>query len=412
MKAEIIAVGSELLTPDHLDTNSLFLTEKLNEGGFQLHLKTIVGDNEEDIASILRSALGRSNMVIFSGGLGPTEDDLTRIAVAKVLQRPLTLDAEILEHLRRRFAKRGYRMAKNNERQAEIIEGAEVLPNPLGTAPGMWIREQETILVLLPGPPRELKPMFETQVLPRMKNLGLTRKQVKRTLRIIGLTESEVDSRVAPIYTMYPAVQTTILAGAGHISLHLYQWVEGENEAAELLEATRRIEQALGDAIFTTSDESLEEIVGKLLRKSSRTLAVAESCTSGTIAMRVTRIPGSSDYFLGGVLCYSNEVKRDLCGVPEDLLQTHGAVSAEVAQALARGIRESLRSSVGLSVTGIAGPGGGSEEKPVGLVYVGVADSQRYFSTRAILPGDREAIRERAANFALSVLRKFLMESR
>ncbi len=412
MKAEIIAVGAELLTPDHTDTNSLYLTDKLNEAGFQVHFKTVVGDSEDDIAEILRSALRRSKVIVCTGGLGPTEDDLTRQAVARALVRPMNPDPDILEQLLQRFARRGQRMPKINERQAEVIAGAEVLKNAHGTAPGMWIEEKGSYIVLLPGPPREVKPMFETHVAPRVRELGKGRRLAKRSLHIAGLTESDVDSRVAPIYRDYPKVQTTILSGAGHIAIHLHQWLEASEEPSELDELARRIQKPLVDAVFTTSDEPLEKIIGDMLRDSRRTLAVAESCTGGMIGMRITRIPGSSDYFLGGILCYSNDVKHNLCGVPESALRSHGAVSADVAEALARGVRSALGSSIGLSISGIAGPSGGTNEKPVGLVYIGVADSERCLHMRGVMPGDRDIIRERATFLALSVLYRFLSADR
>jgi len=412
MKAEIIAVGSELLTPDHLDTNSLFLTERLNDAGFEVQLKTIVGDSEDKIAGVLGDALRRSKVIIFSGGLGPTEDDLTRTAVAGVLHRTISIDPNLLEILRQRFASRGYSMPKINERQAEVIHGAEILHNALGTAPGMWIEEQGIYIALLPGPPRELKAMFDTGVLPRIQSLGRGRTLAKKVLHVTGMTESEVDSRVAPIYKACPQVQTTILASTGHIALRLYRWLELGEDPKDLDELASKIQEALGDAIFTDSGESLEQVVGRQLRESGLTLAVAESCTSGMIGMCITRVPGSSDYFRGGILCYSNEVKMNLCGVPAEVLQQHGAVSAEVAEALARGVRDNLNSSIGLSVTGIAGPGGGSAEKPVGLVFVGLSDGKRTAHWRRIIPGDRETIRERTTYFALSLLRRFLLHRR
>ncbi len=409
MKAEIIAVGSEMLTPDHLDTNSLFLTGRLNDAGFEVHLKTVVGDRAEDIAGILRNALERSSVVILCGGLGPTEDDVTRAAVAGVLHRTVAVDAGILDQLRQRFASRGYSMPRINERQAEVIQGAEILANHVGTAPGMWLREKEVHIVLLPGPPRELQAMFDAGVMPRVRQLGGNRSLARKELSVTGMTESEVDSRVAPIYTAYPEVRTTILASGGQIMLKFYRWLKPGEDPSDLEELFPKIREALGDAIFTTSGESLEQVVGRMLRESRRTLAVAESCTSGMVGMRITRVPGSSDYFVGGVLCYSNEAKQKLCGVPAELLQEHGAVSAEAAEALARGVLTSLGSSVGLSVTGIAGPGGGSAEKPVGLVYVGVSNRDRTTHARRILPGDREMIRERASQFALSQLRGFIL---
>lgn len=409
MKAETIAVGSEMLTPDHLDTNSLFVTQRLNEAGFEVHLKTVVGDSESDIAWVLQSALDRSDLVIISGGLGPTEDDLTRNAVARVLNRPLQTDPALLDALRRRFASRGYPMPQINERQAQKIAGAEILENPAGTAPGMWIEESGRHVVLLPGPPRELRPMFESAVLPRVRQMGMRRRLARRIFHITGMTESEVDSKVAAMYRSYPNIQTTILASPGHIAIRLYRWLDEQQEPADLDELASKIQEVLGDAVFSTNGETLEEVVGRLLRQSHKTLAVAESCTSGMLGMRITRVPGSSDYFLGGVLCYSNDVKERFCGVPAPLLGTHGAVSAEVAVALAEGICKGLRSSIGLSVTGIAGPGGGTPEKPVGLVHVGICDAKQAMSVRRILPGDRETIRERAVYFALSNLRRFLL---
>lgn len=409
MKAEIIAIGSELLTPDHMDTNSLYLTQKLNEAGFEVGLKSVVGDNADDIENLLRAALRRSQLTVLCGGLGPTEDDLTRVATARALRRRLALHEEILEALRRRFAMRGHRMAKINERQAEVIEGAEILNNQVGTAPGMWIEEVGVFLVLLPGPPRELRAMFESQVLPRAIRLGSQRRLKQMSLGLHGLPESEVDTRIAPIYGRYPQIQTTILAGKGCVSVRLQRWVAPGEEPSDLEELAGKIHTELGDKVFTTADERLEEVVGRLLREARRSLAVAESCTAGMVASTITRVAGSSDYFRGGVICYSNELKADLCRVPHELLGQHGAVSAEVAEALARGVRELAHSSIGLSVTGIAGPGGGSEQKPVGLVYIGLADEARCIHTRRILPGDRETVRELATSLALGHLRRFLM---
>jgi nicotinamide-nucleotide amidase len=408
--AEIIAVGSEMLTPDHVDTNSLFLTRKLNEIGIEVRFKTVVGDTEEDIAAVLHSALSRSDFIIFSGGLGPTEDDLTRPAVARVLGRALDTDPGILDALRARFASRGIRMAAINERQAQVIAGAEVLKNPRGTAPGMWIDAGNgRRIVLLPGPPRELMPMFECEVMPRLETLGGGRRLHRRSFSVVGMPESEVDSIVAPIYKAYSSIQTTILAAPGHIAIHLSRWAEPDEPVLDLEELSRAIQAALGNAVFTMSEEALEGVVGRLLRESGRTLSVAESCTSGMIGMKITRIAGSSEYFLGGILCYSNELKTSLCGVPAEVLERHGAVSAETAEALAMGVRSATQSSIGLSITGIAGPAGGTREKPVGLVYVGVSDGRRTVHGSRNLPGDRDAVRERAAFFALALLREFLM---
>jgi nicotinamide-nucleotide amidase len=412
MKAEIIAVGSELLTPDATDTNSLYLTHGLNEAGFRVILKTIVGDDENDIAGVLQAALQRSDLIIFSGGLGPTEDDLTRVAVAKALNRLLCPDPGILEILRQRFAARGFVMAKNNERQAEVISGATILDNPLGTAPGMWIEENGRHIILLPGPPRELKSIFEESALPRIRELGGKSRLLHRFFHVTGLTESELDAQLAPIYRAYPQVQTTILAGTRHIAVRLYQWIDAEEPSSELDGLAAKIQAKLGDSIFSGNGELMEEVVGHQLRESCQTLAVAESCTAGMLGMHITRVPGSSSYFMGGVLCYSDRAKIELCGVPAELIQRFGAVSAEVAEALARGVRETLHSSVGLAITGIAGPGGATPEKPVGLVYIGISDGARTESRHRVMPGDRDTVRERSAYLALSWLRRFLTSSR
>jgi len=411
MKAEIIAVGSELLTPDHIDTNSLYLTQRVCEAGGSVHFKTVVGDEIGEIIDALRAALDRSDLVLVSGGLGPTVDDRTRTAAARALGRPLRTDARVLGALRQKFADRGFRMNENNERQAEVIEGAEILDNPRGTAPGMWIEEKGHFLVLLPGPPRELQPMFEAAVLPKIRNLGGGERLACRSLHVTGIAESELDARIAPIYTAYPGVQATVLAGTHHIAVHLNRWIAaGEGEGA-LDELVSRIHAELGDAVFSTAGETMEEVVGRLLRESGQTLAVAESCTAGMLGARITRVAGSSTYFLGGVLCYSNESKQTLCAVPKEVLRRHGAVSAETAEALARGVRRALASSIGLSVTGIAGPGGGSEEKPVGLVHIGISDGERTASRQRILAGDRESVRERSTALALDLLRRFLMRA-
>lgn len=410
MKAEIIAVGSEMLTPDHVDTNSLYLTRRLNEAGYQVYLKTIVGDDRDDIADVLGAALRRSDLIIVCGGLGPTEDDRTRSAAALALRRAVFIDEGILQALRKKFAARGFTMAPINERQAEVIEGAEILENALGTAPGMWIEEKGRHILLLPGPPRELKAIFEETVLPRIRELCGSARLAYRSFHITGMTESELDSQIAPIYTAYPRVRTTVLAGTKHIAVHLYRWTESGEEPADLEELASKIQARLGHAVFSTCGESMEEVVGRQLRESGRTLAVAESCTAGMLGMQITRVPGSSAYFKGGILCYSNEAKMELCGVPAELLEKHGAVSAEVAEALARGVREALHSSIGLSITGIAGPGGGTAEKPVGLVYTAISDGRRTESRHRVMPGDRESIRERSTYLALSWLRRFLMK--
>ena len=411
MKAEIIAVGTELLSPDHVDTNSLYMTGELNGAGWEVRRKTIVGDSLADIADAVRSALGRAELVIICGGLGPTEDDRTRAATALALGRETARNGEIIEELRRRFAARGFKMNENNERQADVIDGAEVIDNPFGTAPGQWIENGGRHVALLPGPYRELKSIFEASVLPRLRVLSGGRRMVSKLFHITGVPESELDARIAPLYTAYPDIEVTVLAGTGHASVRISRRLDDGERAVDIEELGKKIQAELGDAVFSDSGEKMEDVAGRLLRKSGKTLAVAESCTSGMLGALITRVPGSSDYFLGGVLCYGNDAKMKLCGVPPETLEEHGAVSAETAKALAKGVKNALSSDIGISITGIAGPGGGSAEKPVGLVFFGLSDGVHTESRRRVMPGDRESIRERSAYFALSMLRDYFLKS-
>lgn len=410
MKAEIIAVGSELLTPDKIDTNSLYITEKLGALGIEVHLKTIVGDDQPLIREIARQAVSRSQLVIFSGGLGPTEDDVTKQAVAEALDIALKLDEAILAEIRQRFAARGLEMPSINAREAMVPEGAIVFRNRVGSAPGFYIEKEGVRVALLPGPPRELKPMFEEQLLPLLEKVAPPRRFVRHTLRIAGLTESKADSLAAPIYTRYRNIRTTILATLPQVELHLTAEATTMEEAeAALGELQRELAAALGDNLFTTRGETLEEVVGKMLAERGETLALAESCTAGLIGERVTRVPGSSRYFLGGVICYSNESKIALCQVPRELIEARGAVSAEVAESLARAVRDLFGSSYGLAVTGIAGPTGGTPEKPVGLTYIALAGPASLEHKRFLFPGDRDAVRQFAAQAALDMLRRRML---
>lgn len=411
MRAEIIAVGSELLTPYRQDTNSLYLTGKLNSLGITVSFKTIVGDHRDRLADVVRLALTRSELIILSGGLGPTEDDLNREVVAEVLGRRLHLVEDIRKRMRERWARLGRAMPENNLRQAMVPEGAEWLENQRGTAPGLWIEHDGSILVLLPGPPWELEPMFETSCMPRLKPRSGGRCLRSRVYKIVGLPESEVDRRIAPAYKLYENPQTTILSVLGTIEVHLQ--AQGSNEAeteAALSDLGDKIELALGDHIFSSGGESLEEVVGMYLVMKRKTVALAESCTGGLVAERLTRIAGSSAFFLGGVVCYSNELKTRLVGVPPELIAALGAVSKAVAQALAEGIRRRTGASIGLAITGIAGPGGGTPEKPVGLVFIALADERSTEVRQFQFPGDRERIRTWSAVAALEMIRRRVRE--
>jgi nicotinamide-nucleotide amidase len=414
VNAEIIAVGSELLTPHRQDTNSLYLTEKLNELGVEVRFKSIVGDDRENLVAAAKLAMRRSDIIIFSGGLGPTEDDLTREAVAEALGLELHRDPAIVAKLEERFAKRGYKFSANNAKQADVITNATVLSNSMGTAPGQWISGKydgrDRILILLPGVPHELKALVEGECIPRLRAKVPAQHIATRTLKMAMIPESQVDARVAPIYTTYKDVETTILAGGGEIQLHLRCRKDTEEEAeARVEELAEKIEEEMGDFIFSRKGETIEQIVSYLLQMRGMTLATAESCTGGLLAERITSLSGSSRYFLGGAVVYSNELKTQFAGVPKAMIDKHGAVSREVAQALAEGIRKRCLSSYGVGITGVAGPTGGTDQKPVGLVYVALAGDEGTQVVERNFPGDRARIRQFATQQALEMIRRALL---
>jgi nicotinamide-nucleotide amidase len=412
MRAEIIAVGSELLTPYRLDTNSLFLTSQLNQLGIRVVHKTVVGDTPDDMHSSFQHALERAEVIVSSGGLGPTDDDRTRQAVADLLGRRLRTDEAVLRHIKERFQRfrPGRVMPEINARQALVPEGAAVLPNPNGTAPGLWLESNGHVLILLPGVPAELRALFETQVKPRLARLGEKLRLYTRELRITGLPESEVETRVSPLYALYPNTETTILASPPGIQLHPSVWSDDPAKAEKLLdEIVDRMALALGEHLYSSHGESLEEVVGRILTENRATIAVAESCTGGLLAERLTNVPGSSVYFLGGVVCYSNELKSRLVDVPPSLIEAKGAVSPDVALALAEGVRKLTGSRFGVGVTGIAGPGGGTPEKPVGLVYIGLADERGPRQKEFRFLGDRDRIRLFASQAALDMVRRYFL---
>jgi nicotinamide-nucleotide amidase len=409
MNAEIVAVGSEMLTPDRVDTNSLHLTQELNNLGVEVVSKYVVGDHLERLAGVVRLALSRSEIVIVLGGLGPTEDDLTRDAVAAALGRKLLYHPEIAEALEQRFARMNRKMAEVNKRQAFVIEGAEILPNDRGTAPGQWIEESGAMIVLLPGPPHEMKAMFERQCLPRLCRLVPPQVIRTRELRVAGMGESDLDQLIAPVYKKYQNPATTILAGAGDIQVHFRARCATEAEAEALLrEVSGPIEVLLGDRIYSRDSESIEEVVGKLLLATNATLSVAESCTGGLLGERLTSVPGSSEYFLGGFITYSNALKTKLLGVPGEMLAAHGAVSKPVAEAMAEGARRRSGSTFALSITGVAGPGGATEAKPLGTTFIGFAGPDETDVLHRQLLGDRARIRQFASQIALDLLRRKL----
>ncbi|WP_263384016.1 competence/damage-inducible protein A [Granulicella arctica] len=420
MIAEIIAAGSEMLTPFRQDTNSLYLTGELNTLGVSVAFKTIVGDNIAHLTGAAKVAIARADIVIFSGGLGPTEDDLTREAAAAALGITLRRDPEILTALYKRFAARRMIMPPNNAHQADVLEGATILENRNGSAPGQYldtiIDGHRKIVILLPGPPKELKGLFEEACKPLLAANLPPRHLAKRLLRMALIPESQVDARTAPIYKEYSDIETTILAGSAEIQLHFLAAKPTLEEAeARVNELTARIEDEMDDAIFSSQGESLEEVVLLMLGMRHLTLATAESCTGGLLAQRLTAIAGSSRYFLGGAVVYSDNLKTIFADVPAETISTKGPVSAETAIALAEGIRSRTAASLGISITGIAGPGPGAPgpdaDKPIGLVYIALADGQQTNVTELNLTGDRERIRWWASQHALELIRRHLLSA-
>ena len=415
--AEVIAVGSEMLGPTRLDTNSLFIAARLADIGVQLRVKSVVADDRPRIAELCRQALGRADLVIVTGGLGPTDDDLTREAVADALQVPLVEDPAIVAGIEARFARRGLPMPAINRRQARVLQGATVLQNPQGTAPGQFLARGDRILILLPGPPRELEPMFAALCGgPLLARTG-GRRTFRAALFVTGRTESDVDQIAGPIYAPWrdedPPIETTILAAPGQIELHLSLQVADPAAAeARLGHARHRLHAALGDDVFSLDGRPMESVVGDLLRERGLTFAAAESCTDGLLLSRLTDVPGSSAYVLGGMVLYSNALKTAAAGVPQGQIEAHGAVSEPVAIAMAEGVRQVTGATVAVGITGIAGPGGGTPEKPVGTVAVAVvlpAGPPRVRTFR--FTGGRTMIKMHATQAALDMVRRGILRA-
>lgn len=422
LDAAIIAVGSELLTPEKTDTNSLYITQVLNDLGIAVAFKSIVGDSRDELTAHVAHALSRHRVLILTGGLGPTDDDLTREVVAAHLGLPLDEDPAIVDAMQRRFAARGWRMPDNNRRQALVPRGAAVLANPHGTAPGLWIENGLSLIALVPGPPREMKPMIDGEVRARLAAHAGGIRLHRRHLRVAGKGESAVEEIVQPIYSRWveqrPPIVTTILASLGQVELHLVtQSDDGAAAGAALDGAVQELVTALGQDLVSTTGASLEAVVGELLRARGWWVALAESCTGGLATSRLTDVPGSSDYVERSVVAYSNRAKVALLDVPDALIAEHGAVSEPVALAMAAGIRRRAGVNVGVAITGIAGPGGGSEEKPVGTVCIAVdglpdgATVARQVVRTFRFPGGRDMVKSLSANWAIDLLRRYLLEA-
>jgi nicotinamide-nucleotide amidase len=425
-RAAIVAVGSELLTPSKIDTNSLFITEQLNLLGIDVTAKAVSGDDRAELAHTIRSVLSRVDLLVLSGGLGPTDDDVTREAVAAVLGLRLDEDPDMTARLRARFVARGYPgpMPEINRRQAMVPAGARVIENARGSAPGLWIDHEDRVVLLLPGPPRELRPMLTDLVSGWLGARSTGRSIVRRLVRVTGLIESHVDEALAPLYREWERqaipIAVTILAAFGSIELHLSARAVPATSAGEALDAAvAQIVSTLGDVVYSTDGRLLEKVVGDLLAERGLHIGIAESCTGGLITSRLTDVPGSSRYLDRAVVVYANDAKTELLGVPETLLIEYGAVSEAVALAMADGIRVSARADVGVGVTGIAGPSGGTPDKPVGTVMIAV--SMGGGSTGVVsgfsgtvrtfrFHGEREHVKLQASNAALDMVRRLLMK--
>jgi nicotinamide-nucleotide amidase len=415
-RAAILAVGSELLTASRIDTNSLAITETLNSVGIDVLFKGVVGDDRAELAAQFTHALSRVDLVVFTGGLGPTEDDVTREVVATALGMPLTEDPEITATIRARFERRGWKMPEINRRQAMVPHGAVVLANANGTAPGLWIDRGAKAVVLLPGPPREMKPLLQRVIAEFLVSRTGGTRVARRVMKIAGRSESRVEELTQPVYSTFrqwaPPVETTILAAPGQIELHLS--ARGSDPArldATLERAVRAIVEVIPHDVFSTDGCSLEEVLGALLAGRRLRIALAESCTGGLATSRLTDVPGSSAYVEQSIVAYSNAAKTARLGVPVDLIEREGAVSEAVASAMAGAIRLQAGVDVGIGITGIAGPDGGSEAKPVGTVCIAVATADTTLARTFRFPGNRELVKTFAAFTALDLTRRTLVQS-
>jgi len=410
--AEILTIGTELLLGQLVDTNTAAIAEALAGIGMDVFRETSVGDNEGRIAGAVREALERADAVICAGGLGPTVDDLTREAVAASTGRTLTMDEGALADLSAWFASVGRRMSPNNARQAMFPAGASILENPKGTAPGFWLDVDDKVIVVMPGPPREMRTMLHEHVVPLLRQrFDLHSVIATRVLRTVGISESELDSRIADLFRTSVNPSIAVLAHINSVDVKLTAKATTREAAHAMIDQLEpEIRRHLGDHIFSSDGASLEEVVGRQLRARGWTLAAAESCTGGLVSELMTSIPGSSDYYLGGVVSYADAVKMEVLGVPAQVLAEHGAVSEQTARSMATGVRSRMRATFGISVTGVAGPSGGSQDKPVGLVYVALANHNDVEVKRLRIPGDREAVRQRAAIAALAMVWRATME--
>jgi nicotinamide-nucleotide amidase len=409
-RAAIIAIGSEMLGPLRRDTNSLWLTLRLEEAGFTVVRKSIVGDEADAIGRELSCASGFADWIFTTGGLGPTADDVTVAAVARWAGLPVWRDESFVSSMRHRWERRGVPMPAVNEKQADFIEGARVLANPRGTAPGFWLETSGVRVLVLPGVPSEMREIFEQSIEPELRHAGAGTTR-RRVLRIAGMAESAVEELIGPLYEKWSADPVTILASPGEVEVHLCARGAPDEAQARLAAMEADFDQVLAHRIHGRDDQGLAATVGRLLKEKAKTLALAESCTGGLLSALVTDVPGSSAYFLGTVVPYADSAKEAILGVDPATLRRHGAVSEEAAREMARGARERFDSDLAVAITGIAGPDGGSEEKPVGTVFFALSDRNgREAAKRRLYGGDRAVVRRASAMFSLELIRRFVIE--
>ena len=411
MQAAIIAVGSEMLGPQRVDTNSLKVTAALEDFGVPVIRKSVIGDRLDDLATEIEFSLSRADLLITSGGLGPTEDDLTREALIQALGLKHERDQSIIDRLEQRFRARGWSMPEVNKKQATVFPGHETLQNDRGTAPGFHLHLDGRHVWVFPGVPGELEWMLATYMVPWLERTFGGRTRHRRVLKIAGMGESLVEERLAPYYALHKDELLTILASPGAVELHVV--AEGEPEIArgEVARREKEIRDIFGTRIFGADDDTLESVIGELLAARKETLSAAESCTGGLFSSRITDVSGSSRYYMGGAICYTGDAKTMLAGVDSQLIRENGEVSDPVAIALAQGVRQRFNTTYGVGITGIAGPTGGSEAKPVGTVHIAVADSQRHEHRKFFWPGSRSHVKWFSTQSALDLLRRFVMEN-
>ncbi len=411
MRAAIIAVGSEMLGPSRVDTNSLKVTAALEDFGIAVVRKSVVGDQLDDLTAEISFALTKAGLLIISGGLGPTEDDLTREAIVKALGLKTSIDQGIIDRLETRFRARGWTMPEVNRKQAMVFPGHETLQNERGTAPGHHLDVGDKHIWVFPGVPSEMEWMLATYFVPWLEQTTGGRTRHRRVLKISGLGESAVEEKLAPYYAAHRDELLTILASPGGVELHLQGDGPPEAARAKIAGREKELREIFGKRIFGVDEETLESSAGELLASRSETLSAAESCTGGLFSSRVTDVPGSSRYFMGGAICYTGEAKIAMVGVDPELIRQHGEVSEEVAIAMAEGVRRRFKTTYGVGITGIAGPSGGSEAKPVGTVHIAVADAQRHEHRKFFWPGTRSHVKWFATQSALDLLRRFVLEN-